>query len=321
MAINDFEEISCINVHMGKWDDYRVFLAVARTGTLSQAAQQLGISQPTAGRRIAALERALDARLFERAGRQMALTAAGVSVQHEAEIMERAAASVGLRTLGIDRRPAGTVRLSVTEGLGSAWITPRLAPLLERYPGLKLEIATDRIAANLSKREADIAVRFFRPAQSDLLIRRFGDLRYGLFAARAYLKACGTPRAPADLAAHRLIGFEDEMRDWPEMAFLYRHGLAERFVYRSNSAIAQLAAAEAGLGIAPLPVYLAAPRPALARVMEPVYLPGRQIWLAVHKDIRRTARVAVLWDFLAEILTMLGRAEGTAAPRRPRHES
>lgn len=294
---------------MEKWDDYRIFLAVARTRTLSQAGQQLGLSQPTVGRRIAALERGLDARLFDRTARQMTLTAAGLAVQQEAEVMERAAAGVGLRTLGFDRRPAGTVRLSVTEGLGSSWITPRLAPLLERYPKLKLEIATDRIAANLSKREADVAVRFFRPSQSDLLIRRFGDLRYGLFASHAYLAARGTPRAPADLAAHRLIGFEEEMRDWPEMAFLYRHGLAGCFVYRSNSAIAQLAAAAAGLGIAPLPVYLAAPRAELARVVKDVDLPGRQIWLAVHKDIRHTARIAAVWDFLAEMLTRLGRNE------------
>lgn len=294
---------------MEKWDDYRIFLAVARAGTLSQAGQQLGISQPTVGRRIAALERALDARLFDRVGRQMIVTPGGSAVQQEAEAMERAAASVGLRTLGIDRRPAGTVRLSVTEGLASTWITPRLAPLLKHYPGLKLEIATDRIAANLSKREADIAIRFFRPTQSNLLIRRFGDLRYGLFASRAYLKTCGTPRAPTDLVAHRLIGFEEERRDWPEMAFLYRHGLAECFVYRSNSAIAQLAAAEAGLGIAPLPIYLARPRKSLTRIMEPIDLPSRQIWLAVHKDIRETARVAALWDFLAETLTMLGRAD------------
>jgi len=306
---------------MEKWDDYRIFLAVARTRTLSQAGQQLGISQPTVGRRISALERTLEARLFDRTGRQMTLTVAGLAIQQEAETMERAATNVGLRALGFDRRPYGTVRLSVTEGLGSSWITPRLAPLLERYPGLKLEIATDRIAANLSKREADIAIRFFRPSQSDLLIRRFGDLRYGLFASHAYLAARGTPYAPADLATHTLIGFEEEMRDWPEMAFLYRHGLAERFAYRSNSAIAQLAAAEAGLGIAPLPVYLAAPRQALTRVMEQVDLPGRQIWLAVHKDIRQTARIAVVWDFLAEMLTALGRMEGAITPHRQRHES
>lgn len=306
---------------MEKWDDYRIFLAIARARTLSGAGQRLGISQPTVGRRIAALERTLDTRLFDRTGHQMILTAAGLAVQHEAEAMERAAAGAGLRALGFDRRPGGTVRLSVTEGLGSSWITPRLAPLLERYPGLKLEIATDRIAANLSKREADIAIRFFRPSQSDLLIRRFGDLRYGLFASRAYLAARGTPCAPADLATHTLIGFEEEMRDWPEMAFLYRHGLAERFAYRSNSAIAQLAAAEAGLGIAPLPVYLAAPRQALTRVMEQVDLPGRQIWLAVHKDIRQTARIAAVWDFLAEMLTALARVEGAITPHRRRHES
>lgn len=292
---------------MENWDDYRIFLAVARTGTFSEAGQKLGVSQPTVGRRIAALERALDTRLLDRAGRRMTLTPAGLAVLREAEQMESATTGVERRTLGFDRRPSGIVRLSVTEGLGSWWITPRLGPLLERYPGLKLEIATDRIAANLSKREADIAVRFFRPSQSGLLVRRFADLRYGLFASRAYLKTHGMPRDTAALAMHALIGFEEEMRDWPEMAFLYRHGLADRFVYRSNSAIAQLSAAEAGLGIAPLPVYLAAPRRLLVRVMPEIDLPGRRIWLAVHKDIRRAARIEAVWDFLAEALAALGR--------------
>lgn len=296
---------------MERWDDYRIFLAVTRAGTLSEAGRQLGLSQPTVGRRIGALEHALDARLFDRADGQLTLTPAGLAVRLEAEVMESAAAGIARRMVGLDSRPGGAVRLSITEGLGSSWVTPRLGPLLRRYPALRIEIATDRIAANLSKREADIAIRFFRPAQSDLLIRRFGDLRYGLFAAPAYLEAHGTPRTTADLTGHTLIGFEEEMRDWPEMAFLYRHGLADRFVYRSNSAIAQLAAAEAALGIAPLPTYLAGLRPGLKRVMDAVDLPGRQIWLAVHKDMRRTARIAVTWDFLVEALTLLGRADST----------
>lgn len=295
---------------MERWDDYRVLLAVARRGTLWEAGQDLGISQPTVGRRIAALERALETRLFDRAGRRMTLTPAGQAVREEAETMEAAADAVARRALGLDRRLGGTVRLSVTEGLGSSWITPRLRPLRERYPGIKIEIATDRIAANLSKREADIAVRFFRPTQSDLLVRRFDDLRYGLFASRAYLAAHASPRTPADLATHTLIGFEEEMRDWPEMAFLYRQGLADRFVYRSNSAIAQLAAAEAGLGVAPLPIYLAAPRADLVRILKDVDLPGRQIWLAVHKDTRRTARIAAVWEFLVDLLTAVGRTSG-----------
>jgi DNA-binding transcriptional LysR family regulator len=263
------------------------------------------LSQPTVGRRLAALEHTLETRLFDRIGRRMLPTPAGHAVANETRVMQDAADAIARNTTGLDHRLSGTVRISATEGLRSYWITPRLVSFRERYPEIVIEIATGNIAANLSRREADIAVRFFEPSQSDLYIQRMGTLRFGLYASRDYLVRHAEPRTPDELMEHMLVGFEDEMRDRPEMAFLYRNGLAGRFVFRSNSAVAQLSAAEAGIGIAPLPVYLAKMRPHLRRILKAVDLPGREIWLAVHTDTRRTARIAAAWGFLSETLSRL----------------
>jgi len=285
---------------MTDWTLLRAFHAVAETGSLSGAAKRLRVSQPTIGRQIAALEREFNSRLFVRHSRGLELTAAGASIRAAAAQMEEAATAIDRRVTGLDMTPAGSVRLSTTEGLGIHWLPPHLAAFRDRHPNIAVELVVDNFAVNLARRDADIALRLIRPQQPDLIGRKVARLRLGLYAARSYLARRRPPAQADELRQHDLVGFEGNLAAIGQAVWFGAAIGDARVAFRSNSLLAQFEAVRAGIGIGVLSSYMAEPDPALARVLPGLAPPDIDIWLVVHSDLKRNPRIRLLYDFLAD---------------------
>ena len=190
------------------WSLLRAFLAVAETGSLSAAARALGASQPTMGRQIAALETALGATLFHRAARGFTLTETGDALTLPARAMREAAGAVALIGAGQAAQLEGTVRITASVVVSAFHLPPILARLRAEEPLIALELVPSDSTTNLLYREADIAVRMFRPGQLDLVTRYLGDMPLGIYAAKSYLDRRGTPRQAADLTQHDVLGYD-----------------------------------------------------------------------------------------------------------------
>ena len=281
------------------WDHFRTFLAVLRHGSLSAAARTLGLTQPTAGRHIAALEAGLGTALFSRSPQGLLPTQAAAELRPHAEAMQ-AAADAFIRTAsGEAAAPRGTVRITASETIGAQVLPALLADFHAQHPGIVLELALTNRAENLTRRDADIAVRMMRPTQDALVARRIGRVGIGLFAHRDYLAARGTPRSQADLAGHSLIGFD---RDDIGVRSLGMSGPAlgrEMFAFRADSDAAQFAALRAGFGIGGAQIPLAAREPALVAVLPGRIEFGLEMWLVMHEDLRASHRVRLVFDHLA----------------------
>ncbi len=295
------------------WEALRDFLTVAEHGSLSSAARELGVSQPTLTRRLAALESMLGADLLIRSPRGVSLTELGESLLAPLRQMRESAHAVEVAATGEGRSLAGPVRVTATDGLGIEWLTPQLAHFQREHPEIEIQLVLRQAVVNLLAREADIAVRLGRPRQADLVARRVGELSLGLFASRDYLARHGTPRTEADLVNHYGVSFEAGMRG----ERLIGPGVpAERIVYRANHLIALLSAVRSGYGIGSQAVFLAGRDPDLVRVCPDV---DRRVdlWLVTHRGLRRSARIRAVFDYLTECFErdaeiLAGRASAAA---------
>jgi len=284
------------------WDSYRVFLAVAERGSFSRAARELGISQPTASRRIDELERALGVRLLVRRSRGVVATPAGERVLGEAQRMASSAGAAARVAGGGEQASGRRVRISATEGLGTLWLPHRIASLPAAGGPLRIDIAIDNAVADLSARQADIAIRLFRPRQPDLVARKVGTLGFGLFASHDYIKQHGAPRRLGDLARHDHVGFLERGLGVPSyMRWLQRLVPAERFVTSASSLLAMHELARAGRGIVLGTAALLAGDRALVRLLPRARPPSMDIWLAVHADVRRDPDVLHVTEALAAV--------------------
>lgn len=183
------------------WDNARFFLAVARTGTLRGAAQRLCVDQATVGRRVAGLEEELSAKLFLRTSTALVLTPAGEALLAPAEAMEQAAHAIERRVAGIDAQLAGTIRVATTDTMAATFVLPAIAQLRQRHPGIDVVCMASKSIANLTKREADVAVRTLRPDAPDLIARRIGHMETGVYASRGYVARAASPKREAPLRA------------------------------------------------------------------------------------------------------------------------
>ncbi len=283
------------------WDHYRAFLAVAETGSLSAAARRIGQTQPTLGRQIDALERALGLSLFVRSPAGLTLTEAGHDLLPDARGMAAAAEAL-LRSASAGRdETAGVVRITASEIIGGAVLPSIVADLQDRHPGLVVELALTNRSEDLLRRDADIAVRMVRPEQNAVVARPIGRVRLGLYAHEAYLARWGTPTTIDALTEHRLIGFD---RDDSAARALGADPLWERrlFRLRTDSDLAQLALLRAGGGVGVCQAPLAAGWPELRPVLPDLIRFDLDIWLAMHEDQRRNRRVRTAFDHLAAAL-------------------
>lgn len=284
------------------WDLYRSLLAVAREGSLSAAARRLGLTQPTLGRHIDALEASLGAALFTRHRNGLTATEAALALIPHAEAMEAAAAALVREASGKSRIPEGTVRITASDVVGGEIVPRIMVPFRESYPGITLELATSDRVDNLLIREADIAIRMTRPDQDALVARRLGRVPIGLFAHRDYLARYGHPASLDDLAHHALVGFD---RDDTAYRAVKASGITidpRLFRFRTDSNAAQMAAVRAGLGIGGMQSLLAAEAPQLEPVLPEAFHFDLDMWLVMHEDLRPVHRVRLVFDHLARSL-------------------
>lgn len=271
------------------WDDLRYFLAVARHRTLSAAAHALGVSQPTVGRRLAAFETLLGARLFERAPDGFSLAASGRSLVAYAKRMETDAIAAERAVIGRDEGLTGTVRITAAEWIAVRLLPTALAPLLARNPTLSICVIADARHLNLGRREADLAIRPSAFQHNTVHQRRLGRVELALYASDEYLARNGASVAN-QAAGHSLIVMAADIGDVAR-SWIASHAKHAHVVARTNGREEMAAMAAAGIGLACLPRVVGDAMPALHRVPTVTPLPARTLWLGVHHDLRTVPRV------------------------------
>lgn len=292
---------------MEDWSAYRSFLGVLRGGSLSGAARALGLTQPTIGRHIAALEQELGTALFVRSVRGLAPTDAALNIGGHAEAIEAAIEAARRTASAPSDIAAGTVRITASEIVGGEVLPGILADLKRRHDGLAFEVSLSNETADLMRRDADIAVRMVKPAQGALISAPAGRVKLGLFARRDYLKRCGTPKTLAELSRHALIGFD---RETPFVMAVKRQLKMDRAALslRSDSDLAQLSAIRAGFGLGICQIPLAQRPGDLVHVLEDQISFTLNIWIAMHEDLKRVRRMRVVFDHLVEAMRSYARS-------------
>ncbi len=283
-----------INSQIMNWDDIRIFVTLVRAESLNLAARELRVEHSTVARRIGSLEKALGLRLFDKLPRGWQLTAEGEQLYARAEQMEEKAHEFR-READAGAVLSGTVRLSAPPALSSYFLIPKFARHHEKWSALTLEMVGETRLASLTRREADLAVRVGRPQDPGLSTRRLGAMSYGVYAHRSYL-ARDRPHE------WQFIGYDDSLQHAPEQQWLEKFSLLRAFSLRSNSLSSLYQATRNGLGVSVLPHFLAGTDAELVELSD---IPGpepRELWLVIHPDARRSPRVRLIADLLAEVI-------------------
>jgi DNA-binding transcriptional LysR family regulator len=285
---------------MEDWNEPRLVLAVARAGSLTQAAKALGIDHSTVFRRLNALEERLGVRFFERLpGGAYKATAAGERMAAAAERIEDEAISLERDLTGRDYRLAGRLRVTSSETLAYRLLTREIASFRVAHPGIMVELVIDNRVLSLSRREADVALRPVRPKEGDLWGRKLADVAWTVYGSRAYLNENGFPSSAAELACHALVCWDENAVGIGAADWLASVAPEDRITYRTTSLVNQLVAAKAGIGLAVLPCYLGDPEADLVRALpDPVPELQAELWIVTHADLKRTARVRVFLDLV-----------------------
>lgn len=280
------------------WELYRSFLGVLDAGSLSGAARAMGIAQPTVGRHVVSLEKALGVTLFTRSQTGLLPTEAALALQPLAQAMQRAAAALQRAAKSQGSGIQGTVRVTASEVIGQEVLPPLLAQLQDTYPDLTVELVLTSRVQDLLQREADIAVRMTQPRQAQLIARRVGEIPLGLHAHKRYLEKHGTPASLADLAQHALIGFDEETPFVRAARKAFPIWSRENFALRTDNDMAQMALIRAGCGIGVCQVNLAARDPHLVNVLPGSIPLSLETWITMHEDLRNNPSCKVTFDAL-----------------------
>lgn len=282
------------------WDDLRYFLAVARQGQFLNAAARMGVSQARLSRHIAALEDVLGTRLFDRTPKGSPLTTEGEALLSVAERVE-AEVLAGLGDIQGEEAVAGTVRIGVPDGFGSGYLAPRLGQFREILPKLRIQLVPITRNFSLSEREADLAVMVGRPAKGRLRVRKLTDYTLSLYAAQEYLARTGQPARPQDLAGHTLIGYVDDLIYSAELDYAGEFLRGWTSDIEIASALGQLQAVRAGVGVGVCHDFLAAGDPTLCRLL-PDLQSTRSYWLVWHENMRVAPRLHAAADLLVQMV-------------------
>ena len=277
------------------WDHARIFLAIYRAGTLRSAAATLDIDQATVGRRLAALEDSLGARLFLRTPSGYVATPAGDLAVRAAEKMESAAHQFQREMLGIDHRLSGTVRVTTSDTMAQSFVIEAMHRLHEKHPDIRIHMSTSHDITSLTRREADLAVRTLKPTAPELISRRLVRRAMGLYAAPSYLKARGVPRQGTALAGHDIVVYQANVAPRHQEKICHEPVSGARVAMEVNSGLVLQEAARLGMGIAELPCHMADADPGLVRVW-PEREDRYDVWLVMHSDLSRSARVRAAAD-------------------------
>ena len=281
---------------MDNWNDLKLVLAIARGRSLGKGATLLAINHSTAFRNLNALETKIGARLFERLpGGVYAPTAVGEQVARTAERMETEANALDREVTGSDARLVGTLRVTASETLAYSVLTRQLSVFRDLHPGITVEMLIDNRVFDLSRREADVALRVARPKEPDLFGKKLASIGWTIYGARRFAEHAG-----AGLDALRelpFVGWSENVSGVAAADWLAAHIGTRQIVYRANSLINQFCAAREGMGLVVLPCYLADGEPKLMRMLpQPVAELERELWIVTHEDLKNTARIRAFLD-------------------------
>ena len=282
------------------WNKARAFLVTAEEGSLSAAARALGMAQPTLGRQVDGLEQELGVVLFERVGRGLTLTPSGIELLEHVRGMGHAAARVSLSALGQSEALEGSISISASEIYAAVLLAPIVAKLRIEEPRIEVEIVVSNHASDLLRREADIAIRHFRPTEPDLIAKKIGMADAILYAAPSYVEKLGHPSKPYDLRHAHFVNMD---RNGLMMKGLNSLGLGlteANFPLLTESYLVMWELVKQGAAIGILDAYIGDAEPGVVRVLpdlEPLSFP---IWLVAHRELTTSRRIRRVYDFLIE---------------------
>ena len=282
------------------WELHRTFLEVVRDGSLSGAARRLGLTQPTVGRHIDALETSLGLTLFTRSQRGLMPTPAALELLPHVEAMAAAQQAVQRAASGEAGEERGAVRLTASEIIGCEVLPAMLATFCAQYPGIVPELVANNHLIDLTRRDADIAVRMVRPMQDALIAKRIGTVEIGLYAHTIYANRFGLPTSTSEMATHRLIGFDHDDTSFRSIGVSRFKIERNAFGFRCDNEVAQLAALRAGVGIGGCQRAIAARDAGLIAVLPAEIAFSLEMWLVMHESLRTSRRVRLLFDHLAK---------------------
>lgn len=282
------------------WNRARAFLVTAEEGSFSAAARALGLTQPTLGRQVDALEEELGVVLFERVGRGLTLTRSGLDLLEHVRSMGRAATGVSLAATGQSQTIAGSISITASEVCAAFLLPPVLARLRREHPGIHVKIVATSAVRDLRRREADLAIRNARPTDPSLIATRLRDTPARLYATRSYLERVGHPRQAADLSRAELIGFDDRLRDGMN-ALGFDLG-AENFPLFTENHLVLWELVKNGVGIGAILEEVGDAEPLVERVLPSMPAIPVQMWLVSHRELYTSRRVRVVFDLLLEHL-------------------
>ena len=279
------------------WDNVRVFLAVARAGQFVAGARRLGLDHATASRRVAALEAALGAKLFDRRTTGARLTSAGERFLAAAEQMESAFLHAQAEVGDIDVELTGDVRIGAPDGFSTYYLAGALCDFTQKHPGVRLQLAPLPQLTPLARRELDIVVGLDKPEAGRFVARKLTDYALGIYASAAYLEAHGEPRDVSELPRHRLIGYVEEYAFSSALDYVRDLYGGAPTVFECASAVTQLEALRAGVGLGVAHEFIARRFPDLRRVL-PERRATRAYWIVTHEDTRGLGRIRAVYDHL-----------------------
>lgn len=282
------------------WNDLKYVKTIAHAGSVADAAQALSVHQSTVFRRLNTLEKELGARLFERLPNGYVMTAAGEDFCHAAERIEADIANLNRRISGQDMRPSGTIRVTTSDALFFKLLSSCFAELRAAYPEIELEVLISTEVFNLTKRDADIAIRTTKQPPETLVGRRVATIHSAVYGSKQYLKS--HPNL-SDLSKHEWIGFDEGIIDSATARWLKQRVPKARCQYRLNTCAAVLAAVKENLGLAVLPCYVGDAEPDLVQVLSAIASLDKDLWILTHEDLRYVTRIRTFIDFIASALT------------------
>ena len=290
------------------WSLLQSFVRIARAGSLSAAARAHGISQPTLGRHLRALEAALDQPLFVRTAAGQSPTAMGARLLEHAAAMEDAAARLALAAAGASARLEGTVRITAARVVAQYHLPAILARLRAEEPGIRIDLIAWDTPENLLFREADIALRMFHPERGALTAQKIAELPLGLYAARGYLDRVGRPSTAEELMALDFVGY-----DWSEIIvqLMAANGFEvtrEFFPLRCEDQLVNWSLVRAGCGVGGFQRAIGNAEPAVERIAPFIRLPALPVWLVLPEALRHVPRIARVRQALAEGMARIGQA-------------
>ena len=286
------------------WSLLQSFLAVAEEGSLSAAARRLGASQPTLGRQIRQVEQQLGVTLFTRKPRGLQLTDIGQALLPAAQTMREAAVQMALAAAGQEQQIKGTVRITASVFVSHHILPPIIAHIMRQEPDIAIELTPNDASENLLFREADIAIRMYRPTQLDVVAKHLGDLPLGVFGSVDYLNRMGRPETVENMMnGHDLVGYDADEQILRGMRQMGLDARRDWFHIRCDNNVVYWELLRAGCGLGFSQIYVAMDDPQVEQVLPDLPIPPLPVWLVAHQAMRQTPRIRRVWDMLAEGLS------------------